>query len=964
MKTNNNRKNNILNLSSGSKKTLRNIDNNFDYSDSDEENNENSKKVINNYKLTNSNSNIKNVADNRIKNFNLNRSNPDKPNTYRVNMKKNSSNNINFNRGYSAQINDNNYAFNNNNFNNIKQRSFSGEKNYKPMNNLYGLTEEKKYNSINRITSYNSKLQKNRNMQSNFPPTNANTKVIKLNKNNLEENKANFYPSFDNNNNIRNNAFNNTFNPSYNTRIINNNYFPSQPQNYNQNNITPIGNNYIIGMNKIPTNINNNYTNASQIPNNNIVQPMPSINNINNINQDYIPPRANNTIGYLTYKKQNLINNNINANNNFQGYKTENQPGIINLNQAPFAMQNQEEDDDDGRFHEISITKNFSRFSKPSPFPKPMGFDQVLKQQQMNQSNNIRDNNQGGRRTFVKKLPPENNLNMVNNNMVNNNMMNNNNNNQLKSGISGNVLNNPINRSNSNNIVNLGENNEQIRNTFGNSNINIKKIPPEVNNNISLQRANAPINNMIPNAASFNRNVQNLNELNNNPNNILPSRNININISPNNPTPIINTQQQINYNLNNQIMPQIPPKDILADSANPEIIKQKSQEEINTTEYEEHNDDNIEQNEENDNVLQDEEPNPEQNIQENEDQYIEQKEEQNEEQNADQNEVQNEEENQEKKDPNISYNEFDFTGLLKNYGGLSRQGIDANGNQKTNQDTLVSLTNINKIKDFNIFGVLDGHGVDGHHVSNYASEFIPSQIINNPEIKELSDPELIYQKLKENNCQIITEAFLTCDEQLKNAEFDAFGSGSTCILIIHIGQHILCANVGDSRALVAYDDNKEDQELNYLEQAQLSIDYKPDLEEEKNRILLSGGVVEQMQNQFGEGVGPYRVWVKGEDYPGLAMSRSIGDLKGKTIGVISEPGILEYDVNETTKFVVIASDGVWEFLRNETVLEIGKEFYINNDTSALCHKIVDTSVSVWQEKDVVVDDITVVVMFF
>jgi len=790
-------------------------------------------------------------------------------------------------------------------------------------------------------------------MQSNFPPTNANTKVIKLNKNILEENKANIYPSFDNN--IRSNAFNNTFNPSYNTRIINNNYYPSQLQNYNQNNITPLGNNYIIGMNKIPTNINNNYTNASQIPNNNIVQPMPSINNINNINQDYIPPRANNTIGYLTYKKQNLINNNINANNNFQGYKTENQPGIINLNQAPFAMQNQEEDDDDGRFHEISITKNFSRFSKPSPFPKPIGFDQVLKQQQMNQNNNIRDNNQSGRRTFVKKLPPENNLNIVNNNMMNNN--------QLKPEISGNVLNNPINRSNSNNIVNLGENNEQIRNTFGNSNINIKKIPPEVNNNISLQRANAPINNMIPNAASFNRNVQNLNELNNNPN-ILPSRNININISPNNPTPIINTQQQINYNLNNQIMPQIPPKDILADSANPEIIKQKSQEEINTKEYEEHNDDNIEQNEENDNVLQDEEPNPEQNIQENEDQYIEQKEEQNEEQNADQNEVQNEEENQEKKDPNISYNEFDFTGLLKNYGGLSRQGIDANGNQKTNQDTLVSITNINKIKDFNIFGVLDGHGVDGHHVSNYASEFIPSQIINNPEIKELSDPELIYQKLKENNCQIITEAFLSCDEQLKNAEFDAFGSGSTCILIIHIGQHILCANVGDSRALVAYDDNKEDQELNYLEQAQLSIDYKPDLEEEKNRILLSGGVVEQMQNQFGEGVGPYRVWVKGEDYPGLAMSRSIGDLKGKTIGVISEPGILEYDVNETTKFVVIASDGVWEFLRNETVLEIGKEFYINNDTSALCHKIVDTSVSVWQEKDVVVDDITVVVMFF
>ena len=934
MKTNNNLKNNQINISSGNKKLLRNIDNNFDYSDSEDEKNESNKKAINNnFKSSNSNSNNNNAADNRIKKFNIKRSNQDSPNYYRVNMKKNSNNNINFNRGYSAQINNNNFAYNNN-YNNIKQRSFSGEKNYKPMNNLYGLTEEKKYNSINRITSYNSKLQKNRNMQSNFPPTNADTKVIKIQKNILEENKANFYPNLDSN--ITNNSFNNTFNTNYNNRITNNNYYPIQAHNFNQNNIAPIGNNYIIGMNKIPANINNinNNYNRNPIPNNNFVQPMPSINSIN---PDYELPRANNTIGYLTYKKQGLVNN-------IQGYKTETQPGIINLNQAPFPMSNQEDDDDDGRFHEISITKNFSRFSKPSPFPKPIGFDQVLKQQQMNPNNIIRDNNQSGRRTFVKKLPPENNnLNMVNNNMMNNN--------QLKPGISGNILNNPINRSNSNNVINLGESNELIRNnSFGNSNINIKKMPPEVNNNVSLQRANAPLNNMIPNAASFNPNVQNLNGLNNNnPNHILPSRNININISPNNQPPIMNAQQQINYNLNNnQIM---PPKDILEKSNNQDIINNEGYEE-------QQNDNNIEQNEneENENILQNEEENPEQNVEQNEEEYVEQKEEQN--------EVQNEEENQEKKDPNISYNEFDFSGLLKNYGGLSRQGIDANGNQKTNQDNLVSLTNINKIKDFNIFGVLDGHGVDGHHVSNFASDFIPSQIINNPEIKELSDPELIYQKLKGNNCQIITEAFLSCDEQLKNAEFDAYGSGSTCILIIHIGQHILCANVGDSRALVAYDDNKEDQELKYLEQAQLSIDYKPDLEEEKNRILLSGGVVEQMQNQFGEGVGPYRVWVKGADYPGLAMSRSIGDLKGKTIGVISEPGILEYDVNETTKFVVIASDGVWEFLRNETILEIGKDFYINNDTSALCHKIVDTSVSVWQEKDVVVDDITIVVMFF
>ena len=643
-------------------------------------------------------------------------------------------------------------------------------------------------------------------------------------------------------------------------------------------------------------------------------------------------------------------------------------------------MPKPDDDDDDGRFHELSITKNFSRFNKSNPFSNTMNFEQVLKQQNQN-TNNIKDS---GRRTFIKKLPPEN---------SGNSNLNINNINPFKGGISGPIINNQINRSISNNINNIIDKNAPRMNSFGN-NINIKKISSgiinnnnNINNSIGLPRANIPNNNIIPNAATFNPHLNNLNEFNKsnnvNPNPILASRNINLSFYPQGKPPIMNNPQSINNPINNQNIKQV---DILKKSSSPENLSpimqvpisaedDKTQEENNIPKMrqmiqnEEVDENNKEQNEEQ-NIEQNVEPKDRQNIESNEEQIQEPNEEENIEPNQEENEEQNIEQNEEneesqnKKDPNISYNEFDFSGLLKNYGGVTRPGIDGNGNQKTNQDTLLSLTNINKIKDFNIFGVLDGHGPDGHHVSNFASDFIPSQIINHPEIKKLSDPELIYQKLKENNCQIITESFLYCDEELKKAEFDAYSSGSTCILIIHIGVHILCANVGDSRAIVAYDDNKDDQELNYLEHAQLSIDYKPDLEDEKNRILLSGGVVEQMENQFGEGVGPFRVWAKGQNYPGLAMSRSIGDLKGKSIGVISEPGILEYDINETTKFIVIASDGVWEFMKNENVIEIGKNFYIDNDTSNICHKIVDTSASIWQSRDVVMDDITVVVMFF
>ncbi len=40
--------------------------------------------------------------------------------------------------------------------------------------------------------------------------------------------------------------------------------------------------------------------------------------------------------------------------------------------------------------------------------------------------------------------------------------------------------------------------------------------------------------------------------------------------------------------------------------------------------------------------------------------------------------------------------------------------------------------------------------------------------------------------------------------------------------------------------------------------------------------------------------GPFRVWVKTQNYPGLAMSRSIGDLCAGKIGVTCDPGKMNF----------------------------------------------------------------------
>lgn len=74
-------------------------------------------------------------------------------------------------------------------------------------------------------------------------------------------------------------------------------------------------------------------------------------------------------------------------------------------------------------------------------------------------------------------------------------------------------------------------------------------------------------------------------------------------------------------------------------------------------------------------------------------------------------------------------------------------------------------------------------------------------------------------------------------------------------------------------------------------------------------------------------VGPARVWLPEFDVPGLAMSRSLGDYVAQSVGVTPEPEINIYDINQNDRIIIIASDGVWEFLSNEKVGQIALQFY-------------------------------------
>lgn len=70
----------------------------------------------------------------------------------------------------------------------------------------------------------------------------------------------------------------------------------------------------------------------------------------------------------------------------------------------------------------------------------------------------------------------------------------------------------------------------------------------------------------------------------------------------------------------------------------------------------------------------------------------------------------------------------------------------------------------------------------------------------------------------------------------------------------------------------------------------ISRDQKPCQADEAARIVKYGGRIDSFKDPDGKPIGPLRVWLKNEDIPGLAMTRSFGDKVAASVGVTAEPG--------------------------------------------------------------------------
>ncbi len=203
-------------------------------------------------------------------------------------------------------------------------------------------------------------------------------------------------------------------------------------------------------------------------------------------------------------------------------------------------------------------------------------------------------------------------------------------------------------------------------------------------------------------------------------------------------------------------------------------------------------------------------------------------------------------------------------------------------------------------ENMKFFAVYDGHGLKGREASMMLKYEIRKRLINDKnKVTKFQRKEQVEKYFK--------DAFKSIQKKFeKSNDYELSGSCAICVLIIDYKMYSI--NLGDSRAVLG---SKKSTKKVALE---MSIDHKPSRDDEAKRINERGGEVTEKQG------GIARIFKKNEDGPGLAVSRTVGDIVAHDCGVVSEPEIIEKEIEPDDAFVVIGSDGVWDLMSSPEVI--------------------------------------------
>mmetsp|Transcript_5896 Transcript_5896/g.13982 ORF Transcript_5896/g.13982 Transcript_5896/m.13982 type:complete len:389 (-) Transcript_5896:175-1341(-) len=253
-------------------------------------------------------------------------------------------------------------------------------------------------------------------------------------------------------------------------------------------------------------------------------------------------------------------------------------------------------------------------------------------------------------------------------------------------------------------------------------------------------------------------------------------------------------------------------------------------------------------------------------------------------------------------------------------------------------------------KRFSMYAVFDGHGQKGHDVSNFVKENLPKLMIKDSRFKTDQMNAMLVDCFKK------TQSLVGTADRCKKLSAQMSGTTATVVVHDHEGNKLTVAHVADSSAVLG---KFKDADRKEMEALQLTRDHKPNLKDERQRIEKNGGRV------VFDGYANHRIYAKNARYPGLNMSRCLGDLMGhQDCGITAEPEVSELKISPEDHVLLVCSDGVWEFITPLEAVNIVAEHSPAKAMSA-ADRLAKEAWDRWirEEGGAVVDDITVVLVF-
>jgi serine/threonine protein phosphatase PrpC len=294
----------------------------------------------------------------------------------------------------------------------------------------------------------------------------------------------------------------------------------------------------------------------------------------------------------------------------------------------------------------------------------------------------------------------------------------------------------------------------------------------------------------------------------------------------------------------------------------------------------------------------------------------------------------------------------------------SRAGADPNRPQKVNQDAAIHTRLVDD--SYLCLGVMDGHGLKGHLVSDYMSTQLPRRLeeqLRTPcpqtkweaRMKELANFDIREDSIaadandNSNQHRVIHNALRhafhqTHTDALEQAGVPAGRSGTTGIvaLLDEQQQALHVAHVGDSRALRI---STADGSLEVLT-TETTVAKCPD---ERARIMAGEGRIDEGGNVW---YGPVAI----------AMTRALGDGVMLRAGVVPTPRVASFHCLPLS-VLVVATDGLWDVLSNDQVRDIVLE--CSDSVEDMVEQLARRARQAWigdlPLKEEEVDDITCVV---